>query len=859
MNKTALKNFAIAARLELLQRVTDRAALYGIDESASKSRSIAPSNVFHKVGGAVLTAQESAQRSALVQRVYRAGFRQTMEEVAYTWFNRFIALKYMQQHNLLPVGMHVLPDAPGQQPQMLRQAQEVSLSGADMGQVLAMLDANQTDALYKYLLIALCNELSVPLPRMFETISDYTELLFPDGLLKADSVLGQMAQLENDCWDEIQVIGWLYQYYISQRHDEVVDINGSAIAKEDIPAASCLYTTEWVVRYMVENSVGRLWLEGHPNDTLRAKWRYYMDEAPQEPPVAARLAELRKPCAAMQPEQLTVLDPCMGSGHILVYAFDVLMDIYRSVGYTDRDAAQSIVAHNLYGLDIDDRAAQLAYFAVMMKACEYDRRFLRRGLQPNVCPIAESMELDAHQLSAFGAEQPLAQRLLNTFANAKEYGSILHVDMTAEELRRLRTRLTALQQAAETSLIGLADSETIATIEPLLLQAENLTRKYDAVVTNPPYLNKYSANLKRYVQENFADCKADLFSVFIYHNFSFCKEGGYTAFMTPFVWMFIKSYEKLREYIIREKSIVSLIQLEYSAFEEATVPICTFVLRNAQINYRGNYLRLSDFKGGMGVQDEKVLEAQRTPNCKYRYTAQQENFTKIPGMPVAYWVSEAVSSAFSEQCVKDVAIAVKGLDTCDNETYVRQWEEVSFDAIGKNISDISDTYHQKWYPYAKGGGFRKWYGFNEMVVNWHEDGKELRALKTPEGKMKSRPQNTRFYFKEGLTWSSITSYKPSLRYMNKAIFGGGGSAMFCHLNPFYTLGIVNSVIGEYFLSILNPTLNYLVNDILSIPFFEDESDLKEKVITEVKEEISISKTDWDSFETSWDFNKHPLI
>ena len=857
MNKSDLKNFAINARLALLQRVADRAALYGIDEEKCQSRAIVPSSSFHMLDGSVLSAQEVGQRNALIARISKIGYHQTMEEAAYTWFNRLIAIRYMQQHSLLPVSMRVLPEAPGALPQILREAQDVSLPGVEPDQVLAMLDANRTDALYRYLLIALCNALGGWLPGMFQQITSVAELLFPAALLKADSVLGEMARLDDDCWNEIQVIGWLYQYYISQRHDEVVDINGSAIKKEDIPAATCLYTTDWVVRYMVENSLGRLWLEGHPNETLRMKWRYYMDEAPQEPAVAARLAQLRAPYAALQPDQLTVLDPCMGSGHILVYAFDVLMDIYRSVGYTDRDAVQSIVQNNLYGLDIDDRAAQLAYFAVMMKACEYDRRFLRRGVQPHVCAIAESAPLA--ELSPFGAEKALAQTLLDTFRDAKEYGSILHVPLSLADIRRLADRTAALQSGQHDTLLSMADNaQAAAAIQPLLLQAQILARQYDAVITNPPYMNKFAPTLKRYIQDKYTDYKADLFSVFMHRNFDFCKSNGYSAFMTPFVWMFIKSYEKLRQEIIQTKCISTLIQLEYSAFEEATVPICTFVLRNSALNYKGNYLRLSDFKGGMDVQNEMVLKAQEDPACKYRYTAQQDNFSKIPGAPVAYWVSEKTASIFTGESIGSYAIAVKGLDTCDNERFVRQWQEVSISSIGFNIEDASSTYMHKWYPYTKGGGFRRWYGFYEMVVNWYSDGKDLKNLRTPNGKIKSRPQNTRFYFKSGLTWSSITSYKLSMRYMENSIFGGGGSAMFCEKNELFTLGILNSAVGNYFLSILNPTINFLVNDILSIPTV-GTCKSAEKINGLVKQEIQLSKTDWDSFETSWDFKKHPMI
>lgn len=862
MNKSDLKNFAINARLALLQRVADRAALYGIDEEKCQSRAIVPSSAFHMLDGSVLSAQEVGQRNALIARISKIGYRQTMEEAAYTWFNRLIAIRYMQQHSLLPVSMRVLPEAPGALPQILREAQDVSLPGVEPDQVLAMLDANRTDALYRYLLIALCNALGGWLPGMFQQITSVAELLFPAALLKADSVLGEMARLDDDCWEEIQVIGWLYQYYISQRHDEVVDINGSAIKKEDIPAATCLYTTDWVVRYMVENSLGRLWLEGHPSETLRMKWRYYMDEAPQEPTVAARLAQLRAPYAALQPDQLTVLDPCMGSGHILVYAFDVLMDIYRSVGYTDRDAVQSIVQNNLYGLDIDDRAAQLAYFAVMMKACEYDRRFLRRGVQPHVCAIAESAPLA--ELSPFGAEKALAQTLLDTFRDAKEYGSILHVPLSLADIRRLADRTAALQSGQHDTLLSMADNaQAAAAIQPLLLQAQILARQYDAVITNPPYMNKFAPNLKRYIQDNYTDYKADLFSVFMHRNFDFCKPNGYSAFMTPFVWMFIKSYEKLRQEIIQTKCISTLIQLEYSAFEEATVPICTFVLRNSALNYKGNYLRLSDFKGGMDVQNEMVLKAQEDPACKYRYTAQQDNFSKIPGAPVAYWVSEEFSSIFQKGvCIESYANARQGMKTLDNERFTRLWFEVSQTKSMYNAEDLdaAKRSEKKWFPINHGGDFRKYYGNNTWVVNWKNDGEDIKTLAIAKYKCITRTvTNIPYYFKEGLTWTVISSASTGFRrYYRGHLFSNSGQSIVPDqdIDLDILCAYLNSKIVKKILSVLSPTLGFESGYIKLIPVIESNSKAAKDIALEC---IQASKIDWDSFEISWDFKKHPMI
>lgn len=853
MNKSDLKNFAINARLALLQRVADRAALYGIDEEKCQSRAIVPSSAFHMLDGSVLSAQEVGQRNALIARISKIGYHQTMEEAAYTWFNRLIAIRYMQQHSLLPVSMRVLPEAPGALPQILREAQDVSLPGVEPDQVLAMLDANRTDALYRYLLIALCNALGGWLPGMFQQITSVAELLFPAALLKADSVLGEMARLDDDCWEEIQVIGWLYQYYISQRHDEVVDINGSAIKKEDIPAATCLYTTDWVVRYMVENSLGRLWLEGHPNETLRMKWRYYMDEAPQEPAVAARLAQLRAPYAALQPEQLTVLDPCMGSGHILVYAFDVLMDIYRSVGYTDRDAVQSIVQNNLYGLDIDDRAAQLAYFAVMMKACEYDRRFLRRGVQPHVCAIAESAPLA--ELSPFGAEKALAQTLLDTFRDAKEYGSILHVPLSLADIQRLADRTAALQSGQHDTLLSMADNaQAAAAIQPLLAQAQILARQYDAVITNPPYMNKFAPTLKRYIQDNYTDYKADLFSVFMHRNFDFCKPNGYSAFMTPFVWMFIKSYEKLRQEIIQTKCISTLIQLEYSAFEEATVPICTFVLRNSALNYKGNYLRLSDFKGGMDVQNEMVLKAQEDPACKYRYTAQQDNFSKIPGAPVAYWVSEKFYQNYGSTYLSNFAEVITGMTIGDNNLYLRIWHEVAVDKINigkKNMKDIEIV--EKYYiPYSKGGQRRNWYGNYDYIVNWSKKDNFNRAKTTLQ----------RLYLREAITWPFVTSGNFSARILpNGFLWDVAGSPCFfddIQVERIALAALCSKPIN-YILTVVNPTINVQAVDIARLPFSLPNCDLQVQVSHIANACIKLSKIDWDSFEISWDFKKHPMI
>lgn len=856
MNKTQLKNFAVAARVALIERVKDRARGFGIDEKTCAGGAVIPSKMVQTLGGALLSQTEINQRDALLARIQSRGYDQVMEETAYTWFNRFIALRYMQEHNLLPVSVRVLPDAPGALPELVRQAQNVELDGVDFSHVVELLEGNRTETLYTELLIALCNQLSDVLPQMFEPISDYTELLFPDGLLREDSVLAMLAAVDAENWADIQVIGWLYQYYISQKHDEIVDINGGAIQKNDIPAATCLYTTDWVVQYMVENSLGRVWLEGHPDDTLRRQWRFYMDEMPQDEQTEAELAKLRAENQKLTPEQLSIFDPCMGSSHILDYAFDVLMDIYRTQGYTDRDATSSIVENNLFGLDIDSRAAQMASFCIMMQACKYDRRFLRRGIHPNVYEIAEWPENEElHISTTWSAEEKRAAQLLkDTFANAKEFGSMIAI---CPELCDLLEKLPA-NAFEEREQATLNDQSIILT--QLLKQAKLLAGKYHAVVSNPPYMNKFSKEMKKFIQENYNEYKSDLFAVFMYRNFGFCKAGGFSAFMSPFVWMFIKSYESLRAYILKYKSITTLIQMEYSAFEEATVPICTFVLRNAPIHYTGNYLRLSDFKGGMDVQRQKVLEAQETEKCAYRFSARQDNFEKIPGAPVAYWVSEKMMEAFEKgKALGDLVVARNGMKTGDNDRFVRLWWEISDKCMMAKAKNAEQAIQSgaKWFPYNKGGDARKWYGNNEYVVNWQNAGKEIfDDAKKDRRNVQDYPLDMKF--SQSCTWSLISSGKPTFRFKEMNLSDiAGMSFYYGNENLLYYIGFCNCQIAVDMLKILAPTINYQAGDIARLPIVF--SDKKDNVKTIAKENIESERMDWDSFETSWDFKRHPMI
>lgn len=854
MNKTALKNFAIAARLELLQRVMNRANLYGVNEETCKAGSIAPSSGFQKLGGELLTREEENQRDALIRRVNQQGYRQTMEEAAYTWFNRFIALRYMQEHQLLPVSQRVLPEMPGQMPEIIREAHQLSLDGLDTSLVLDLLDRNDNTSLYRYLLMTLCNALHEPLPQMFEKISDYTELLFPDGLLKDDSVLAALSKLPAEDFQDIQVIGWLYQYYNTDLKNETFELlkKNVKITKERIGAATQLFTPEWIVRYMVQNSLGRLWLEGHPEESLRMKWSYYMDEAQQEPEVAAKLAEIRQDYASMQLENIRLLDPCMGSGHILVYAFDMLMEIYRTMGYTDRDAVRSIVENNLYGLDIDDRAAQLAYFAVMMKACEYDRRFLRRGIQPHVCAMQESSGMPENAWDCFAAQKNTAQTMYRAFEHAKDFGSLIAPDVTLDDLLRLENKMEEMVRHAE--CVDLVMQATIASalaaMQPLMEQARILVQRYDVVVTNPPYMGSSGMNdrLSAYVKVAYPDSKSDLFAVFIERCGEMLNEKGYQAMITQHAWMFLSSYEKLRG-TLQQRELINMAHLGPRAFEEIggeVVQTTAFVMQSKHTKgYKGSYARLIEPTTQDGK--EKMFLAETN-----RYTAQQENFKKIPGMPVAYWVSSNYANLFKNDCAEKHITLREGLHTGDNERFLREWYEVEVGYIAFGATSYEEVDRRgHWVPYSKGGSYRKWYGNNELIVRFDSYGRnEMNKLK-----FHVRPSQN-LYFKEGATWSALSSGHFGLRYQPRGHMFDSKGQVAIGSNWLLIMALFNTKAYQYLADILMPTLDYKCGDVKKLPYCPIEKPEFHEI---GKQCVSLAHDDWDSFETSWDFKKHPLI
>lgn len=850
MNKSKIQKFAVDGHKLLYKQIAQRAYQYGIEEgNVGKADAT-------EVRGRILSPLEKSQRAALIAEINANGYPQTIERVTYIWFNRIVALRFMEVNNYLPSHIRVFSDASGAfKPEILNDVLHLEMEGLDKAQIAEYIENNNTEELYRYLLLTQCAELKAALPDIFvfgARDRDYTELLFPNNSLSGDSFIAKMlseTDEEDDWQDAVQIIGWLYQYYNDERKNEVINIYKGTVKKEDIPAATQLFTTDWVVRYMVDNSLGRYWIERHPESKLSEKLEFF---------VTSKNGEINHIDEFVKPEDVKFLDPCMGSGHILVYAFDVLMEIYKESGYTERDAAAMIVQNNLFGLDIDDRASQLAYFAVMMKARSYDRRFLSRGIKPNVLAIKESNGMGAVVRDGLttGAEMNAISRyLVDTFRDAKELGSIITV-----EPKDYDGYVAYLDGCDGQGQLTMEDADWLQNTRPMLKalarQAKVLAAKYPVVCTNPPYLNKIEGRLKTFVIENYKDYSGDLFSVFTYRNLMFCKQDGYCGYMTPFVWMFIKTYEKLREFIIRSKSITTLVQMEYSAFEEATVPICSFVLRNGKTTENGLYFKLSDFKGGMEVQKQKVLEALADKNCGYFYEADQSNFSKIPGSPVAYWVSDIVPLIYTENPTLEKLADVKhGLSTGKNEMFVRLWEEVAWTKVDTSITsrDQIATSPAKWFPYNKGGEFRKWYGNADYVLWYNLEGQaKMASLSGHRHDGKDR------YFQEGITWSFISSSNFGVRYTPPGFaFDVAGSSMFFDRDIIkYVTGLLCSCLGTFFMSIQNPTLNFQVGNLKNVPVLVKEQSAVEERVDSC---INTSKQDWDAYETSWDFKRNPLV
>ncbi len=864
MDKNAIKKFAVWARTELIARVSLKGVEYGITEDNIEDADA------DSVGGKVLTADEKKQRQALIAEINDKGYKQVMEEVAYTWFNRFSALRFMEVNGYLPSHVRVFTDEENNfKPQIITEAIHLDLDGLDMEKVYELKDAEKTEELYKYLLIVQCNALNKILPGMFQKIADYTELLLPDNLLREGSVIQQMIELipEDDWKDAVQIIGWLYQYYNSEKKDDVFAAlkKNVKITKENIPAATQLFTPDWIVRYMVENSLGRLWLEGHPDvkeqllpteeeqsayaagnrDPEDTKWHYYLEEAEQEPEVQAQLAEIRKGYAALTPDQLKVIDPCSGSGHILAYMFDVLMKIYESYGYTTREAVASIVENNLYGLDIDDRAAQLAYFAVMMKARQYDRRFFSRGIQPHVYAIVESNHVDKFAVDYFCNGDAKLTTAMDTIIkelhDAKEYGSILTV--TPQDWSALYDRFAEI-----TEDINMSRETALRELLPLVQVVEALAQKYDAVVTNPPYMGAsgMSGKLSSFVKKKYPDTKSDMSTIMMERTLEMSTNHGYVSMINIPVWMFLSSYEKMRNTMLHNNMIVNMVHPGRGIFG-SDFGTTTFVISKTYIkNYVGRYHRLFDSQGEVhSVEERRNAFLHR----KGLHIIQQEDFMKIPGMPIAYWLHRQIYEMYGNyKTMTEIAAPKVGMQTSNNDRYLRLWHEVDFSEFN------GSSYGLKWIKYLKGGAYRKWYGNLEYLLFYN---------KTPDfilQQKNARVLDLDFLKKKKCTWTDLTISKNSFRIApDDTFYDISGHCFFPkEEDQLWLLGYANTSIFAELLKVFNSTIHCQVGDVGKI-IVPDIGDQKNKVSVLAGENVEFSKKDWDSFETSWDFQHHPLL
>lgn len=856
MNKSNLRSFAVSARNELIERVKQKAFELGITEDKVKKAQIESSDAIY-INGKSLDIIQIKQRNSLIQQIKGRSYSQVIEEVAYTWFNRFCALRFMEVNDYLPNGIRVLSStqAGNVEPDILREALHLTEDlDLDPDLVFELRERKDNNDLFKYLLIKQCNSLNLLLPFLFEKVEDYTEILFPDNLLKEGSILRTMANTEyipEADWRDVEIIGWLYQYYISEKKDQVfADLKKNIkISPENIPAATQLFTPHWIVRYLVENSLGRLWMLNHPDSRLIEQMDFYIK------PVDTEVEYLE----LSSPEDIKICDPACGSGHMLTYAFDLLYSIYEESGYVAMEIPALILTKNLYGIEIDVRAGQLAAFALTMKAHSRNNIFFRYAVQPNIC-VLQNIHFDQDELKHYMDEigyDLYAAKLLSTlsqFEESNNFGSLIRpliIDVT-----------DALQLLENKNLAGnLFLATTHKKVIKALKQAEYLSPRYCVVIANPPYMGNKGMNgrLKIFLEENYMDVKSDLFSAFIIRNTELALPKAQLGFVTPYVWMFISSYAKLREYLLDKFTITTLAQLEYNAFEPACIPVCTFSIEKTKSpQVEGGYIRLTDFRG-IDNQEPKALKAINDPECGWFHRASSSDFKKIPGVPIAYWASEKVIQTFEGEKLSDILTTREGMATANNERFLRLWHEVPIHKISFNMTSSAEATKKcgKWFPYNKGGEFRRWYGNNEFVVEYENDGFNIKTNVDPaSGRIRSHNYNGDFAFREGITWSALSSASFSIRYSPPGfLFDSKGAKGFTQY-IYEVLAILNSKVAQKYLDILSPTIDFKVGDIIQIPF--KLSFVDEYVINSSKRCVSISKTDWDFHETSWDFATHPL-
>lgn len=901
MNKNAIKKFAIEARKKLIDSVTDKAGMLGITEKSCSEPSAKGLDfeVYQTVAGTEVTLnrKQCEQRRRLVSQIESRGFEAVVEEVAYTWFNRICAIRFMEVNDYLPNRVRVLSsEKEGKmEPDLVTQALDVDLdlTAQEKEEIINWKMSGiseDTDKMYCKLFLKQCHQLHDILPGLFEADSNYMELLFGISYTNKDDVIYMLVNPETGIPEEdfnvstldeegnptgqVEIIGWLYQYYNTELNNQVYDGNmsKSRITKELLPAATTIYTPDWAIRYMVENSVGRIWIEhlravdSSTDEKATAEkfgWKYYLPEAEQEESVNVKLEEIRTTYKDLKPIDITCIDPCMGSGHILIAMFDVLMDIYESAGYDKREAAFEIVEHNIHGLDIDQRAYQLAYFAVMMKGRGYNRRFLRgrdEKPEPKVYAIVESNEINRNHMQFFGThlsemERTLAvmqiEGLLDTFKNAKEYGSILNVDICDWDV--LEKFIDDLGTTGQISFESVGSEKTQECLRKLVRVAKNLGQKYEAVVTNPPYLSnsRFSPTLDKYIKDNYSDVKTDLSMVMFKHALKdLCNTQGFVSFITTSSWMFLSSFEKLRSYVFDRFDFVSVVDFGTELFEGKVGhnPIAAWVNRKSGTDYTITSIRLVEFCYSRRNEKEKEYF-----NKENYYYPKQSNFSKIPGEPVAYWVDEKYIHLFNNNIIHNIGQPRFGMSTSDNARFVRSWSEISYISFAHPAIEESNVeISKKWFPYNNGGEFRRWYGNNYDVVNWENDGSEIRTF----GRAAIR--NSAFYLKKGITWTAISSAKIAVREFEYGfLFSSAGFCIFSDRYGSYLLAVLNSKVGMYFLKIFSPTMNFNVGDIARVPVLFD---INEQKVNKIAEKcVALSRMDWDSFEISWDFQHHPLI
>lgn len=864
MHKTELKNFAISARRELIEKVALRAKLFGIDEKNGLK-------IEEKFGQLIVNGETYPLNwrlafQSLARQLEIKGYQQLIEEVAYTWFNRIIAIRYMELHGYLPERVNVLSSSTGKvEPDILTEFESMDLD-VDKDQIKRLIREGDTEQAYRKLFIAQCNALHHILDFLFEKINDYTELLLPDYLLDSESIISKLVKNDalTESFQEVEVIGWLYQYYNTEPKEKVFANlkKNKKIEKYDIPAATQLFTPKWIVQYMVENSLGQLWLEANPNSPLKEKMRYYIEPAEQEEDVKQKLEEIRYKNVNL--EEITIIDPCCGSGHILVYAFELLYQMYEEAGYPSGDIPQLILEKNLYGLDIDDRAAQLASFTLLMKGREKSRRILRKKVNLNIYAIQESNQLDSESIARLLGENEKEYFEIKTtigmFFNAKNLGSI--IEPYNLDYGKYLKRIDKLNND-QISIENYHVYDQLNEIKILLNLAKIISSEYDIVVTNPPYMGHSGMNsdLSKYIKEHFPNTKGDLSTVFMEVSLKFAKENGFVSQINIPSWMFLGTYEKLRVNLINNKTFYSLLHLGRGIFG-ADFGTTSFVIRNCSIkNFIGTYKRLFESQSAVdSLERKKIRFFEEKP-----YFTKQTNFLKINGTPFTYWAKDIDFKIFTENPkITDVAKAKQGLATGDNNRFLRYWFEVNKSRIGfgyKSSSEAKES-NKKWFPYNKGGEFRKWFGNNQYVVNWENDGEEIKNFKDEKGKLRSRPQNTDFYFKEAITWSKVTIGGFSVRYIpNGFLFDVAGCSIFLDENEtekeiYYYLGLLNSKVTRRILQFLSPTVNYEVGHISNIPIKKDDNS---RIYSLVKECFGIAKDEWDSKETSWDFKTHSFL